>query len=110
MLADNYDLDVRVKALNFPRGVQTVEAGHADVHYDDFRMQSFGFLNRVLAVHRFPTERDGGFSGEYRADAPPDKFMIIYHQDSHQPRLSMEQKAAQTTSFTRLFRIRHSST
>jgi hypothetical protein len=79
MLADNYDFDMGKKALDFLRGLQTVQTGHADVHHDDIGAKRLGFLDGILAVHSFPAQGDGRFSGEDRANSPSDQFVIVDH-------------------------------
>jgi hypothetical protein len=76
MLAQNHDLHGGKNPAHLPRRLQTIQAGHADVHYDYVRLKFFGFRDGVHAVDAFAANIVAR-SHQKRSNTLADDFVVI---------------------------------
>jgi hypothetical protein len=64
-------------AADYPRGFQTVQVRHADVHDDQVRTKQPGLFYGILAIHGFAANFAIPARRQQRANASADYLMIV---------------------------------
>ena len=80
VLAENDDLNLRMKIANFANGLEAIHAGHAEIHNDDIRMEILRLQDRFVAVSSLTADFDVEHGGQQGANAAANEVLIVNNQ------------------------------